>query len=162
MKNGRYHVNLPWKSQELPELSDNRSVAESRLERLYRRLSKGEKLMKDYDNAIRQYQKDGHFEEVPEGMDTPRHLYYMPHREVIRESSTTTKSRVVFDASSHAHGKLSLKDHLETGPNLNNDMVKILVNFRMMHQNAVTADVQKALLQMRIKEEAAYNSAKCG
>lgn len=64
MKNGRYHVSFPWKSRKLQVLCDNRNGAESRLESLFRQLSKSEEVMRYYDTAIRQHQTDGHSEEV--------------------------------------------------------------------------------------------------
>lgn len=89
-----------------------------------------------------QYLNDGHAEKVTEETNEKENVYYMQHRAVIRETSATTKLRVVFDVSLHTTGKLLLDDHLEKGPNLNNDLLKILVNFRF-HRIALTADIQK-------------------
>ncbi len=44
------------------------------------------------------------------------HAYYIPYRPVIREQSSTTPVRVVFNASSHRKGELSLNDGLMRGP----------------------------------------------
>ncbi|XP_037509595.1 uncharacterized protein LOC119386346 [Rhipicephalus sanguineus] len=76
----------------------------------------------------------------------------MPHKEVIREQALTTKVRVVFDASSRARGCKSLNECLEKGDNLYQDLVKILLRFRT-HPIAITADIEKAFLQISIKEE---------
>lgn len=54
-----------------------------------------------------------------------RATYYMPHREVIREESLTTKLRVVFDASSHAQGFPSLNDCCDKGFNLNRELRQV-------------------------------------
>lgn len=76
----------------------------------------------------------------------------MPHHEVIRETSTTTRLRVVFDASSHGAGEHSLNDELEKGPNLNANLLKMLISFRL-EVYGITADVQKAFLQIYIRPE---------
>lgn len=80
------------------------------------------------------------------------HCYYMPHQAVIREDRQTTKIRIVFDASSSSTKGFSLNDNLETGPNLNCDLVHMLMNFRH-HHIAMTADIEKAFLQISIHEE---------
>ncbi|XP_049523124.1 uncharacterized protein LOC119452753 [Dermacentor silvarum] len=148
-KNGRYEVALPWKSVNT-YLADNRSVAVRRLHGLLRRFGSNEELLQQYDKAVRQYELDDHAERV-NGKDSAERCYYMPHHAVIRESSSTTRLRVVFDASSHAHGAASLNELLEKGPKINNNMVKMLVNFRL-HKIGITADVQKAFLQIGIQE----------
>lgn len=82
-RNGRYEVALPWKSTPIA-LVDNRKVALSRLHGLVRRLSSNEEAMRACDKAIRQYQKDDHAENAVGGAPVPEHVYYMPHRELIR------------------------------------------------------------------------------
>ncbi|XP_077508435.1 uncharacterized protein LOC144119764 [Amblyomma americanum] len=79
-------------------------------------------------------------------------VYYMPHQPVFRSESTTTRLRVVFDASSHAPDKVSLNDHLEKGPKLIGDLVRILVRFRL-HEVALVADIEKAFLQIGVRPE---------
>ena len=75
----------------------------------------------------------------------------MPHHAVIREDKATTKLRVVFDASSHEDGCPSLNDCLLTGPNLNPDLLNIVVRFRQQ-TIAFIADITKAFLQISIVE----------
>ncbi|XP_049517810.1 uncharacterized protein LOC125943208 [Dermacentor silvarum] len=149
LKNGRCEVALPWKSVNT-YLADNRSVAVRCLHGLLRRFGSNEELLQQYDKEVRQYELDDHAERV-NGKDSAERCYYMPHRAVIRESSSTTRLRVVFDASSNAHRAASLNELLEKGPKINNNMVKMLVNFRL-HKIAITADVQKAFLQIGIQE----------
>lgn len=132
-------------------MADNRKVALAMLRGLVRRLSCSDESMRAYDKAIRQYEVDGHAERVADVVPRPEHLYYMPHREVIRETSTTTL-RVVFDASSHAAGASSLNEQLEKGPNLNADHLKMLIKFRLF-VIGITADVHKAFLPIGIREE---------
>lgn len=76
----------------------------------------------------------------------------MPHHAVIREDKATTKLRVVFDASSHKDGCPSLNDCLLAGPNLNPDLLTILVKFRL-HPIAFMADITKAFLQISVADK---------
>ncbi|XP_049528969.1 uncharacterized protein LOC119462507 [Dermacentor silvarum] len=75
----------------------------------------------------------------------------MPHREVIREESLTTKLRVVFDASSHAQGFPSLNDCLDKGVNLNPELLQVLLRFRWFPVT-INSDIEKAFLQIEIQE----------
>lgn len=76
----------------------------------------------------------------------------MPHHVVIRDYSTTTCLRVVFDASSHTQVVASLNDHLEKELNITNDLMKMLANFRLPVVG-LTADDQKAFRPMCTHEE---------
>ncbi|XP_037284015.1 uncharacterized protein LOC119176761 [Rhipicephalus microplus] len=60
--------------------------------------------------------------------------------------------RVVFDASSRARGCKFLKECLENGDNLCQDLVRVLLRFRM-HPIAIMTDIKKAFLQILINEE---------
>lgn len=92
-------------------------------------------------------------EEVQEPSERQNALcYYMPHHAIIREDRATTKVRVVFDASSHSRKGMSLNENLEAGPNLNEDMLSLLINFRK-EKVALVGDVEKAFLQISIHEE---------
>ena len=59
-----------------------------------------------------------------------------------KESSSTTKLRVVFDASAKTSTGISLNDMLAIGPTLHPPLDKILINFRT-HRVAVTGDISK-------------------
>lgn len=117
-----------------------------------RRISKTEGLLERYDSAIRQYIISGHAEVVLGKELVDGHTYYMPHREVIREDSFTTRLRVVLDAFSHAKGERSLNSCLETGPNLNPDLLQVLLRFRS-YLIPMTADIDKAFLYLDIRKE---------
>ncbi|XP_064463610.1 uncharacterized protein LOC135374602 [Ornithodoros turicata] len=149
--NGRYEVCLPWKHIDVP-LRDNRDIAEKRLRRLVNRLAHDDELITEYDKNIRAYLLSGHAEPVPASGSKPsKRVYYMPHREVIRPQSTSTKMRVVFDASSHSGSCTSLNDHLEKGPKVQPDLLDVLIRFRM-HSIGITADIEKAFLQISVDE----------
>lgn len=153
-KNGLYEVALPWKEDAVDMLANNQEVAILRLGSLLRRISRREGLLKRYDHAMRQYLRDGHAEVIKSRneSDSAQVMYYMPHKEVIREDATTTKLRIVFDASSHAKGCRSLNECLVTGPNLNPELLQVLLRFRW-YSVATTTDIKKAFLQIATRED---------
>lgn len=57
----------------------------------------------------------------------------------------------MFNASSHEEGSHSLNDCLLVGPNLNPDLLHVLIKFRI-HKVAFTTDIAKAFLQIGLKE----------
>ncbi len=69
-------------------------------------------------------------------------LYYFPIHGVVKESSTTTKLRAVFDASCKTASGYSLNDQLLPGPNLYPLLTTVLTRFRI-HQIALTSDISK-------------------
>ena len=153
-KAGRYQVELPWRPDK-SDLPDNFRVAKRRFESLKRKLRMDATLYTRYNDVIQDYLQQGICEDVPkstsvaEKPETVR--YYMPHHAVFRENKVTTKLRVVFDASSHEEGCPSLNDCLLTGPNLNPNLLDVLIKFRL-HQIAFTADITKAFLQIALAE----------
>jgi len=67
--------------------------------------------------------------------------YYLPHHAVFKETSSTTKLRVIFDASCKSTSGLSLNDMLLIGPTIQDDLFSILTRFRTF-QYAMTADTK--------------------
>ncbi|XP_064459094.1 uncharacterized protein LOC135369435 [Ornithodoros turicata] len=146
---GRYVVRLPWKSERQPALGDNKALAVQRLEATTRKLRRDPALKEEYDSTIRQYLNLDHAQRVsaPESVSEP--LYHMPHHAVIRRDRETTKVRIVFDASSKSPGCISRNEALHAGPNLNPDVLQLLLQFRT-YEVALTADVEKAFLQIQL------------
>ena len=61
---------------------------------------------------------------------------------VTKESSTSTKLRVIFDASAKTSNGLSLNDTLCVGPTLHPNLDHILLKFRT-YKIALTGDISK-------------------
>ena len=92
-------------------------------------------------------------EEVREITPTSGPVCYLPHREVVKEDSNTTKLRIVFDASAKSgRDEVSLNDCLMQGPNLVQFIAACLINFRT-GKYAFTSDLEKAFLQIIIRLE---------
>ena len=143
---GQYTVEWPWKPQARQHLALNKILCERRLQKLIARMSDEE--YKAYDSHIQQLENDGHIERTQQG-DVPE--CYLPHRGVVKSSSTTTKLRIVYDASAKSAGLLSLNDALEKGPNLLPLLWGILLRFRVGCV-AVVGDLEKAFLQISLQE----------
>ncbi|XP_062707726.1 uncharacterized protein LOC134288058 [Aedes albopictus] len=78
--------------------------------------------------------------------------YFIPHHAIQRPDSSTTKVRVVFDASAKSSNGISLNDLLLVGPTLQPHLVNILLAFRV-HKVVATTDVSKMFRQISIREE---------
>ena len=89
----------------------------------------------------------------PESHPQPGSVYYIPHRAVIRHELTTTRLRVVFDASSQIPSDtVSLNDCLYVGPSLLPAIVDVLIRFRAWRVELVE-DVMQAFHQINVSEE---------
>ena len=60
------------------------------------------KLKEAYEKIVATKDESGVIEKVP-NRPTGDCVFYMPHKSVIREDATTTKVRMVFDASAKPH-----------------------------------------------------------
>jgi len=78
--------------------------------------------------------------------------YYLPLHAVRNETSTSTKLRVVFDASAKTSTNVSLNDVLLKGPSVQEDLVSIVTRFRT-HKYLLTADIKKMYRQIWVSED---------
>ena len=79
-------------------------------------------------------------------------MFYFPLKPAKRESTETTKLRIVYDASSKpTKNSTSLDDCLATGPPLQNLMWDILIISRFK-PIFLCGDIEKVFLQIRIRE----------
>ncbi|CAG7719600.1 unnamed protein product, partial [Allacma fusca] len=81
-----------------------------------------------------------------------KQTFYLPHHAVIKESSTSTKVRVVFDGSAKSSSGQSLNNCMMVGPVVQSDLFTILLRFRRW-QIALTADIVKMYRQILITPE---------
>ncbi|CAK1594516.1 unnamed protein product [Parnassius mnemosyne] len=77
---------------------------------------------------------------------------YLPHHAVIRNDKTTTKVRVVFNASEKNKKGVSLNDTLMVGPTLQADLRHTILRWRV-HAIGIVADIIKMYRQVRIADE---------
>lgn len=153
-ENGKYLVRLPLKTLYDPAqfIGESKSIAMSRLLQLERRLSRNEKLREAYIDTINEYLSLGQMKRVTSSENENLHrtddgrvlstCCYLPHHAVIKESSTSTKVRVVFDGSSRTRNGKSLNNILAVGPKIHSDMLFVLLNWRFFCF-VYTADIEK-------------------
>ncbi|XGW22581.1 hypothetical protein V3C99_005081 [Haemonchus contortus] len=146
---GFLYVQFPWKASH-PKLLDNKQLAFCRLVSQYQRLRKHTSAWEQYVKAIEDHIVAGFVEEVDEYVFDNHRVYYIPHQAVYKESSSTTKLRIVFDASSKTRGAPSLNDCLYQGPTLLPELAGILLRTRL-YRYLLIADVEKAFHQVRLQ-----------
>ena len=145
---GHFQLALPWRRQP-PDLPNDKSMVERRLQLLKKRLLKDEELYEKYRKTMQEYIDQGHAEKVPveelEVKDRP--LWYLPHHTVTHPLKPG-KVRVVFDCAAKFEG-VSLNDELMQGPDVANSVVGVLIRFRQEHV-AVVADIEGMFHQVRV------------
>ena len=148
---GRYQVSLPWKQQHKP-LPENYQLCVRRLDSLLKRLRQTPDVMQQYDSTIREQIEAGIVEDTPLDVKGSTQVHYLPHHAVVRTDKSTTKLRIVYDASAKTDGNPSLNECLHVGPKFNQKLLDILIRFRA-HRVAVTADIEKAFLMVSVEEK---------
>lgn len=101
-------VRLPFRENR-DQLGRSKEIAIRRLIYLERRFQRDPDLRRQYSEFMREYIELNHMSRITEGADISNPVY-LPHHGVLRESSTTTKLRVVFDASAKSASGISLND----------------------------------------------------
>ncbi|XP_049882518.1 uncharacterized protein LOC126378330 [Pectinophora gossypiella] len=144
---GRFCVQIPL--HESPDvLGESYHIAEKRLFQMEKKMSKNLNLRVEYNKFLREYESLGHMTEVA----APSRGCFLPHHAVTRESSETTKLRVVFDASAETTTGTSFNDIQHVGPVVQDDLFSILLRFRQ-HRYVVSADVEKMYRQVLVHPE---------
>lgn len=150
-KSGRFIVQLPLKDN-FCDLGQSEETALNRLYAIERRLSKSPHLAEYYRSFMKEYQDLGHMSPIPRYLESKYPNYYLPHHSVEKPDSSTTKVRVVFDASCKTSTGLSLNNVLKIGPTIQNDLFSILLRFRQ-HSYVLIADLAKMYRQILVEPE---------
>ncbi|XP_035219447.1 uncharacterized protein LOC118192560 [Stegodyphus dumicola] len=137
---------MPMKDSEL--LGESRNLAEKRLNQVWERLGRDSNLQRLYSEFMQEY-KDLKHMELAEGSESITDSYYLPHHGVYRPDKSSTRLRVVFNASTATTSGLSLNDILLKGRIPQQELFSIMVRFRK-HRYAFTADVQKMYRQILV------------
>ena len=121
------------------------------MNKLVLRQEKQPELYEKYEEIIKEQEKEGIIERVPEKSKAKE--FYLPHRAMVRQPAESSKIHIAFDASAKADDKSpSLNDCLETGPSLQNLIWDILVRNRIQAVT-VSGDLKQGFLQIRIREQ---------
>ncbi|GFW14767.1 uncharacterized protein TNCV_1562301 [Trichonephila clavipes] len=141
---GRYVVKMPFKAD--PNcLKNSRSIALKRLNALWIRLERDREYIQEYEQL-------GHMREVTVENDNPKIYYFLPHHGVYRPEKSTTKVRVVFNASSPTDNGLSLNDIQLNGGVIQDDLYAQMIRFRTFRY-ALTVDIKKMHRMILIDSE---------
>lgn len=146
---GDIYVQFPWIEDE-PIIDDNFALALSRLAGQLNNLRNKPDLLEKYDNEFRTQLEKGIIEPAPV-VQTGKTRFYIPHQMVIKLSSSTTKHRVVLDASASKKGEKSLNAVLHRGQPIIPDLVGVLLRTRT-NTILVVSDVEKAFHQVKLQE----------
>jgi hypothetical protein len=140
IKEGRYEVNLPFKSNARP--GSNYDNALQRSLALERKMSDEE--MKQYDQYFETAKKEGIVVQLEEANESQG--YFLPFHGVKKNE----KLRIVFDGSSKdRRTNSSLNDTLHAGENTFNQLYDVLVRFRQF-EHPIVGDVVKAFHQISV------------
>lgn len=157
LDSGRYQVDLPLK-MDPQNLGDSFQIAKKRFENLEKRFSRDPNYFDQYKKFINEYISLDHGRLIPLKLfntETQSSKYFLPHHAVIRESSTTTKLRVVFDGSCKSSSKLSLNDITHKGYQVQPDLYDIICRFRCFRY-VLTADIQKMYRQIKVNPKQTF------
>lgn len=146
---GRYIVRLPFKTKPPLALGDSRAIATASFNRLERRFERKPDQAVAYREFLEEYERLGHMRLVNSESDANVQEVYYPHHPVVRDTSSTTKLRVVFNASCPTSNGQSLNDYLLTGRKLQTELPSIILRWRT-HKYVYTADMAKMFRQIWI------------
>ncbi|XP_029162198.1 uncharacterized protein LOC114933791 [Nylanderia fulva] len=147
---GRYIVRLPFKTGPPLSLGESRFIAESSLYRLERRFKRNPSIASEYHDFLTEYENLGHMIKIPPTeIVQPDQSYYIPHHAVLRDSSATTRLRVVFNASCRTTNGTSLNDNMFIGPKLQKDLAAVIMQWRQ-YRYVFTADIAKMYRQILV------------
>lgn len=152
LPNGRFQVNLPLKSKnEHLKLGDSFTQASKRFYLLEKRFKVNPNLFLLYKEFIHEYISLNHGNYVPLSLTNSNNenKYFLPHHCVFKEDSSSTKLRVVFDASMKTTSGISLNDIFLKGYTVQPELFDIICRFRLF-KFVLVADIKKMYRQMEI------------
>ncbi|XP_065224059.1 uncharacterized protein LOC135848177 [Planococcus citri] len=141
---GRYTVRLPFKYS-AEKLGESRDTALKILNSLRRRLSSSQ--FESCKAFMDEYLALGHMSPVPPIQNNEPH-FYLPYHPVFKQTSITTKTRIVFNGSKPTSTGVSINDILHTGPVLQGRLFCLLIRLRT-YIIAICADIAMMYRQVR-------------
>ena len=123
------------------QLGSSRLSAERSLHAMERRLERQPDLKVQYHEFMEEYKEMGQVRLV-KSQDHKEPCFFLPHHAVFKYTSTTTRTRVVFDGSAKNSNGLSPNDILQVGSTFQTGLYSIVLGFRT-HQVCFTAHITK-------------------
>ena len=143
----RYEVTLP-KKPCIQDLGESRKQAVSRFINNEKSILR-KRIHPQFQEVIETYLELGHAEEVPPEDQPPTASFYLPMHAVFKESSSSTKLRVVFDGSAATTTGLSLNQSLLVGPTIQATLSTTLLKFRC-YPVALNSDISKMYREVKL------------
>jgi hypothetical protein len=147
-KDGSYTVRIPFKTERKP-LGESKTLAVARLLQIEKKFTREPRYKEEYHKFIKEYLELGHMKKC--NKVSSEETYFIPHHAVLKESSTTTKLRVVFDASANTKNGENFNQQCYTGPRLQENLTRLLIRWRK-HKYVFTADVEKMYRQIKVHQ----------
>ncbi|XP_062713174.1 uncharacterized protein LOC134290145 [Aedes albopictus] len=144
---GHFVVRLPFRDN-VNQLGESRAIAERRFYQLEKKLNLNPDLKLQYSAFINEYISLGHCVKVKDNGSTG---FFLPHHAILKPSSSSTKLRVVFDASARSDTNVSLNDVLMNGPTIQDTLAAIVLRSRK-YKFLFSADVIKMFRQVRVDD----------
>ncbi|XP_062541230.1 uncharacterized protein LOC134209266 [Armigeres subalbatus] len=149
---GRYIVRYPKHMNFNSMIGESKQMALRRFHHTERRLKLNCDLRSQYSDFMMEYIELGHMKCIgvadDSSLDEGKIVCYLPHHPVFKETSSTTKMRVVFDGSAKTSTNYSLNEALLTGPTIQDELLEIMIRFRK-HAVALVADVAKSVYELQ-------------
>ncbi|XP_072934812.1 uncharacterized protein [Epargyreus clarus] len=146
---GRFCVRLPLKYSP-HSLGNSYLMAKNKFLNLEKRFKTQPELKVQYSQFIDEYRKLGHCSVLID--HRPQPSYFLCHHAVFKQSSESTKLRVVFDGSACTSSGLSINSLQYIGPTVQDSLFSILLRFRQ-HQYVLTGDIEKMFRQINVHED---------
>lgn len=149
-KTGKFIVKLQF-TREPSILGKSEDMAIRRFYQLENKFRRDPDMKKEYVDFMNEYKDLGHMKQIKRS-ELGDKFYVIPHHAVRNPTSSTTKFRVVFDASAKTTTDYSLNNILANGPVLQDDLFSIMVRFRK-HRYVFSADITKMYRQVLVQPE---------
>lgn len=151
-EDGSYVVRYPFKNDPPERLGDSLKNAKRLLSQTERRVQNNPELKKNYYDFLNEYKDLKHMKEIDVSDKQNSNCEienYLPYHIIIRESSSSTPLRIVFNASFPTLTGQSLNDLLLPGPKLHADIPSIILRWRN-YRFVMTADISKMFRRIQI------------
>ena len=146
MVDDHYELPLPLR-ETVKSLPNNKLQVRNRMNGLKKRLQKDPKMLSHYQAFMVNMFEKGY---ARRAKPTTEKTWFTPHFGVYHPAKPE-KIRVVFNFSAITNGT-SLNEHLMQGPDLTNDLLRLLIRFRQ-EEIAIMADVESMFHQVKVAEK---------
>ena len=146
---GRPIIAIPF-NEKIQQLGNNYPAAYGRLKSQIIRLEKAG-ITEEFEDKIKDGISKDYYEEIEDRTPQVGRKFYIPTDAVIRTDRETNRLRIVNNGAATWQG-ISLNDTIRAGPNLQEDMIQIIIRFRK-EKKAISMDVSEMFPQVIVRPE---------